>query len=65
MSGVVGRSEMMDAVHVGGIGGTYGGNPVACAVAMAVLKIMDDEKLPQRANEIGKKVRTRIEDIPG
>ena len=63
LSGVIGRSEMMDAVHIGGIGGTYGGNPVACAAALAVLKIMDDERLPQRANEIGKKVRTRIEDI--
>ena len=63
LSGVIGRSEMMDAVHVGGIGGTYGGNPVACAAALAVLKIMDDERLPQRANEIGKKVRARIEGI--
>ena len=63
LSGVIGKSEIMDAVHVGGIGGTFGGNPVACASAIAVLDIMKDEKLPERASEIGNRVRTKIEGI--
>ena len=61
LSGVIGRSDVMDSVHVGGIGGTFGGNPVACAAALAVLDIMENEKLPQRAIEIGEKIRTMVE----
>ena len=53
LSAVTGRADLMDAPHVGGIGGTYGGNPVACAAALAVLDVMVDEDLPKRANEIG------------
>jgi len=56
LSGVVGRSEIMDSAHVGGIGGTFGGNPVSCAAALAVLDIMEDERLPERALEIGKEI---------
>ena len=56
LSGVVGRSEIMDSAHTGGIGGTFGGNPVSCAAALAVLNVMDDERLPERAIEIGEKV---------
>ena len=63
LSGVVGKSEIMDAPHVGGIGGTFGGNPVACAAALAVLDIMDDEQLPIRAIEIGKRVLSKIKSI--
>ena len=63
LSGVIGKSEIMDSAHVGGIGGTFGGNPVACASAIAVLDIMKDEKLPERASEIGNRVRTKIEGI--
>ena len=63
LSGVVGRSDIMDSVHVGGIGGTFGGNPVACAAALAVLDIMENEKLPQRAIEIGEKIRTMVEGV--
>ena len=61
LSGVIGRSDVMDSVHVGGIGGTFGGNPVACAAALAVLDIMENEKLPQRAIEIGEKISTMVE----
>ena len=63
LSGVVGLAKIMDAVHVGGIGGTYSGNPVACAAALAVLNIIDQEALPERAIEIGKMVRARINSI--
>ena len=63
LSGVIGRSRIMDSAHVGGIGGTFGGNPVACATALAVLNVMHDEKLPQRAKEIGQKVCAKIKGI--
>ncbi len=63
LSGVIGKSEVMDAAHVGGIGGTFGGNPVACASALAVLDIMQDEELPKRASKIGNRVRKTIEGI--
>ena len=63
LSSVIGRSDLMDSAHIGGIGGTFGGNPVACAAALAVLEVMDDEQLPERANEIGKKVRSKVESL--
>ena len=63
LSSVIGRSDLMDSAHIGGIGGTFGGNPVACAAALAVLDVMDDEQLPERANEIGKKVRSKVESL--
>ena len=53
LSGVVGRAEVMDAPDPGGLGGTYAGNPVACAAGLAVMDIMSDEKLPERAARIG------------
>jgi len=53
LSGVIGRAALMDAVEPGGLGGTYAGNPVACAAAIAVLDIIKDEGLVARANEIG------------
>ena len=40
LAGVTGRAELMDAVHVGGLGGTYGGNPIACAAALAAIETM-------------------------
>jgi 4-aminobutyrate aminotransferase/(S)-3-amino-2-methylpropionate transaminase len=53
LSAVTGRAELMDVPEVGGIGGTYGGNPVACAAANAVLDIFESEDLTERANAIG------------
>ncbi|WP_354623137.1 4-aminobutyrate--2-oxoglutarate transaminase [Psychromonas sp. MME2] len=53
ISAVVGKSKIMDAPLPGGLGGTYGGSPVACAAALAVLEVIKDENLIQRANEIG------------
>jgi 4-aminobutyrate aminotransferase/(S)-3-amino-2-methylpropionate transaminase len=56
LSAVTGRAEIMDAPQVGGLGGTYGGNPLACAAANAVLDIMADQELPARARAIGERV---------
>ena len=52
LSGVVGRAELLDSVHGGGLGGTYGGNPVAVAAALESIKFMDEQDLPGRAREI-------------
>jgi 4-aminobutyrate aminotransferase / (S)-3-amino-2-methylpropionate transaminase / 5-aminovalerate transaminase len=52
LAGVTGRAEMMDAVHPGGLGGTYGGNPVACAAALGAIDTMIKEDLPARARGI-------------
>lgn len=54
LSAVVGKKEIMDSVHPSGIGGTYGGNPVACEAALAVFDILESENLLERAKEIGK-----------
>jgi len=53
IAAVVGKSDIMDAPLPGGLGGTYGGSPVACAAALAVLEIIEEENLIQRSNEIG------------
>lgn len=53
LSAVVGRAELMDAVDPGGLGGTYAGSPVACAAALAVLDVIDDEHLLERATVLG------------
>ncbi len=61
LSGVVGKAEVMDAPDPGGLGGTYAGNPVACAAGLAVMDIMRDEKLPERAARIGSVVEERMQ----
>ncbi len=60
LAGVVGRAEIMDAPVVGGLGGTYGGNPVACAAALAVLDVIAEEKLLDAANAQGAKIKARL-----
>src|SRR6202023_1809763 len=60
LSAVVGRAEVMDAPAPGGLGGTYAGNPVACAAGLAVLDVMRDERLPERAARIGSVVEERM-----
>jgi 4-aminobutyrate aminotransferase/(S)-3-amino-2-methylpropionate transaminase len=60
LSGVVGRADVMDAPGPGGLGGTYGGNPVACAAGLAVLDVMRDERLPERAARIGSVIEERM-----
>ncbi|MBI4063823.1 MAG: 4-aminobutyrate--2-oxoglutarate transaminase [Elusimicrobia bacterium] len=54
LSGVVGRADVLDSAHVGAIGGTYGGNPVACAAALAVFEVFKKEKLVQNAVQTGR-----------
>jgi 4-aminobutyrate aminotransferase/(S)-3-amino-2-methylpropionate transaminase len=61
LSGVVGRADVMDAPEPGGLGGTYGGNPVACAAGVAVMEVMRDEKLPERAARIGSVIEERMQ----
>jgi 4-aminobutyrate aminotransferase/(S)-3-amino-2-methylpropionate transaminase len=63
LSAVTGRADIMDAVHVGGLGGTYGGNPVACAAALGAIETMQELDLPARAKEIGTLVSERLTAI--
>ncbi len=60
LGAVVGRSELMDATNPGGLGGTFGGNPVACAAALAVIDVILDEKLPQRGAHLGERALGRM-----
>jgi 4-aminobutyrate aminotransferase/(S)-3-amino-2-methylpropionate transaminase len=63
LAGVVGRAEIMDSVHPGGLGGTYGGNPVACAAALGAIATMKDLDLNARAREIGDLLTARLRDL--
>ncbi len=62
LSGVVGKADIMDAPSPGGLGGTYAGNPMAVAAAHAVLDIIEDEKLCQRADALGERLRIALLD---
>jgi 4-aminobutyrate aminotransferase/(S)-3-amino-2-methylpropionate transaminase len=62
LSGVVGRAEIMDGAHAGAIGGTFIGNPVALAAAVAVLDVFEDERLVERAGAIGDLLRMRMHE---
>lgn len=61
ISAVTGKAEIMDAPHLGGIGGTYGGSPVACAAAIEAIKILKSEAFLKRVNEVGEIIRTTLE----
>jgi 4-aminobutyrate aminotransferase / (S)-3-amino-2-methylpropionate transaminase / 5-aminovalerate transaminase len=63
LAGVTGRAEMMDAVHPGGLGGTYGGNPVACAAALGAIDTMLKEDLPARARVIETLLLPRLQAL--
>jgi 4-aminobutyrate aminotransferase/(S)-3-amino-2-methylpropionate transaminase len=63
LSGVIGRAAIMDAPEPGGLGGTYAGNPLACAAALAVLDVFEKEKLLDRSNAIGQRIRNRLETL--
>ena len=54
LAAVTGRAEIMDEIHPSGLGGTYGGNPIACAAALGAIETIQSENLAKRANEIGK-----------
>jgi 4-aminobutyrate aminotransferase / (S)-3-amino-2-methylpropionate transaminase / 5-aminovalerate transaminase len=60
LAAVTGRADVMEAPHVGGLGGTYGGNPLACAAALAVLDAMEAERIPARAQRTGDRVKARF-----
>jgi 4-aminobutyrate aminotransferase/(S)-3-amino-2-methylpropionate transaminase len=65
LAAVTGRAEIMDAVHVGGLGGTYGGNPVACAAALGAIEEMRDGDLNAAARRIGELMVPRLEALAG
>lgn len=61
LSAVVGRAEIMDSVHPGGLGGTYGANPVACAAGLAVMEIFEEEKLVEKSAKLGDTLMAQFE----
>ena len=63
LAALTGRADLMDAAHPGGLGGTYGGNPLGIAAAHAVLDVIEEEKLCDRANELGSRLKQRLESI--
>ncbi|WPB90728.1 4-aminobutyrate--2-oxoglutarate transaminase [Streptomyces malaysiensis] len=65
LAAVTGRAEIMDAVPAGGLGGTYAGNPVACAAALGALETIEREALVQRARDIEAKVKPRLAALTG
>ncbi|MEW9534576.1 4-aminobutyrate--2-oxoglutarate transaminase [Microbispora sp. NPDC049125] len=60
LAAVTGRAELLDAVHVGGLGGTYGGNPLACEAALGVIETIEQDKLVDRARHIGEVMLPRL-----
>jgi 4-aminobutyrate aminotransferase/(S)-3-amino-2-methylpropionate transaminase len=60
LAGVTGRAEIMDATHVGGLGGTYGGNPIACAAALATIETIEADGMVARAREIETFMKERL-----
>lgn len=60
LSGVIGKAPIMDAAEAGGLGGTYAGSPIACAAALAVLDIIAEEELVERANMLGGKIKGAV-----
>ncbi len=63
LAAVTGKVELMDAPHSGGLGGTFGGNPVSCAAACAVLDAFKEPGFRERADEVGRLVRARLDEI--
>ncbi|HMB78383.1 MAG TPA: 4-aminobutyrate--2-oxoglutarate transaminase [Kiloniellaceae bacterium] len=63
LSGVIGKREVMDSPDPGGLGGTYGGSPIGCAAALAVLDVIEEEGLCERSRQMGEKMADRIRDM--
>jgi len=63
LAGVIGRADVMDAMIPGGLGGTYGGNPVACAAALAAITAIEDENLLAKSIAMGDKLKARFAEI--
>ncbi|MBX7142640.1 MAG: 4-aminobutyrate--2-oxoglutarate transaminase [Chitinophagales bacterium] len=62
ISAVTGHAEIIDAPHLGGVGGTYGGNPLACVAAIEAVKILSSKEFLQRTNQVGELIRTTLEN---
>ena len=62
ISAITGKAEILDSVHLGGVGGTYGGNPVACVAAIEALKILSSNEFLLRVNHVGNLIATRLEE---
>lgn len=62
ISAITGRAEILDSVHLGGVGGTYGGNPIACVAAIEAVKILSSENFLRRVNEVGELIRNKLHD---
>jgi 4-aminobutyrate aminotransferase/(S)-3-amino-2-methylpropionate transaminase len=60
LAAVTARAEIMDSSHVGGLGGTYGGNPIACAAALGAMEAIAEDKLVERARAIGKILNEKL-----
>jgi 4-aminobutyrate aminotransferase/(S)-3-amino-2-methylpropionate transaminase len=63
LSAVTGRAEIMDSSQVGGLGGTYGGNPIACAAALAAIETYEHDDLSTRARELGDILERRLNEL--
>lgn len=63
LAAVTGRADIMDAAHTGGLGGTYGGNPVACAAALGAIETMREQDLPAKARRIEEVMKPRLEKL--
>ena len=63
LAAVVGKTEIMDSVHPWGLGGTYGGNPVTCAAALAVLEVFETDQMLEKSIALGQKLRIRFEQL--
>lgn len=63
LAAVTGRAELLDGVHLGGLGGTYGGNPVACAAALGTIRTMRELELSARARQIGQLISQRLLEL--
>ena len=63
IAGVCGKAELMDAIAPGGLGGTYAGSPIACAAALAVLEVFEQERLLARSQAVGERLKAGLRDI--
>lgn len=65
LSGVCGKAEVMDVIAPGGLGGTYAGSPIACAAALAVLEVFEEEQLLARSRALGEMMTARLRQLQG
>ncbi|MFN2267389.1 MAG: aspartate aminotransferase family protein, partial [Desulfonatronovibrio sp.] len=65
ISALIGRSEILDHPQIGGMGGTYGGNPISCAASLAVLEVFEEENILQKGQELGRKMKDAFDRLAG